>query len=81
LNDPIDLEAHLASAHEWSDYDFHRNSNWHGKDLDPVLGRNTRDDDYRMSHIELGRVHEHEHTAYKQDWPTAVTMGSEHFHE
>jgi hypothetical protein len=81
LNDETDLQAHLISAHEWEDHDFHRNSNWHGEDLDSVLGRNQHDDDYRMSHMEVGRVHEHEHRKHAQDWPNAVTLGVEHFHE
>jgi hypothetical protein len=81
LNDPTDLQAHLISAHEWDDNDFHRNSNWHGESLDPVLGRNQSGDDYRMGHSEISRVHEHEHRAYKDDWPNAVTMDTEHFHE
>ena len=81
LDDPTDLQAHLISAHEWEDYDFHRNSNWHGKDLDPVLGRNQQDDDYRMEHHEVRRCTSTSTEAHRQDWPNAVTMGHEHFHE
>ena len=82
LGSHTDLQAHLISAHEWTDYDFHRNSNWHGEALDPTLGENRGGDDYRMTHSEIRRVHHFEHGAYgAQDWPNAVTMEEEHFHE
>lgn len=73
LGDKHDLTHHLLTAHEWDDHDMLRNSHW--RDVDHLV--RPSNDDRRMTHHELRRIHDDEHAT--QDMP-GVTMGDSHFH-
>lgn len=78
LSDTAQLKAHLISAHDWDENLFWRNSH---EDRHPVLGPSPSDD-HQMSHVQLRAVHDrHDHVQYRSDFPGAVTLGHDHFHE